>query len=165
MARRGASAQILRIQQAIQFDPKAWTPRFDAHFRRRLGADAPGAGWSTAEYGRRQVDFAGGKRVDLEHCFHDVAEVHRLLHRGQTEHAEAFTRQARKAIEPVMLDEGGWALVRAGAGLLELRSTARVRRGGAHPVEVAAGVAYEEGREGAPKQSPNGGGGPGDAGG
>ncbi len=47
-----------------------------------------------------------------------------------------------KACEQCVLDKGDWALAWALVGLPDLRGTYRVRHGGAHPVEVSAGVAY-----------------------
>jgi hypothetical protein len=162
---RGGSAQMWRIQQAIQRDPKAWTLHFNDHMRRQLGAEELQAGWSAAEYGRRRVDFSN--RPDVEHAYHLMAEVHRLLHRGQTDHAEAFVCQALKTLEQVTLDRGDWQLAWAYSGLPDLKATSRVRRGAAHPVEVAAGMAYhkeiravEEWRASAPKKGNKGGGGP-----
>ncbi len=101
----------------------------------------------------------------MEHCFHLLAEVHRLMQAGQTEHAFAMTCQALKACEQVILDKGDWALAWSMVGLPDLRGTNRVRRGGAHPVEMSAGMAYlrelrtiEEWRAtAAPKKGPKGG--------
>ncbi len=107
-------------------------------------------------------------RADVEHAYYLLAEVHRLVRRVQVDHAEAFTCQALKMLEQVTLDRGDWQLPWAFTGLPELKATSRVRRGAAHPVEVAAGMAYlkelravEEWRAGAPKKGgPKGGGGP-----
>ncbi len=59
---------------------------------------------------------------------------------------------------------GDWVLAWAYTGLPELRSTCRVRRGGAHPVEISASMTYfkemravEEWRPGAKKGGPKGG--------
>ncbi len=80
--------------------------------------------------------------------------------------AEAFCCQSLKAVEQVMLVRGDWSLAWAYAELPELRSSGKVRRGGAHPVEVSAGMAYlkemravKEWRAG-PKRGPTGGGEP-----
>ena len=56
--------------------------------------------------------------------------------------AGAFCCQSLKAIEQVSLDKGDWYLGWAYTGLAEPKSTSRARRGGAHPVELAAGVSF-----------------------
>ena len=68
-----------------------------------------------------------------------------------------------KACEQVILDKGDWSLAWSMVGLPELRGTNRVRRGGAHPVELSAGMAYlrelktiEEWRGAPPKKGPKG---------
>ncbi len=154
---------MLRIHQAIQRDPLAWSTHFSAHIQRHLGAEELGSEWSAAEYGRRKVDFTG--RSDEEHPYHLLAEMHRLLHRGQIDHAEVFACQSLKTLEQVTLGRGYWQLAWV-SGLPELRTTSRTRRGAARPVEFAAGMAYlkeiramEEWRAVAPKQGPKGGGG------
>ena len=157
---RGGSAQLLRIQTAIKRDPRAWTAYFNDFLRRQLGAEELNTGWSTAEYARRKIEW--GKSVDLEHAYHLVAEIHRLMHNQEYDMAEAFVCQTLKSFEQVILDRGDWQLAWAYTGLPELRSTSRVRRGGAHPVEISAGMAYlkemravEEWRAGA-KKGPKG---------
>ena len=72
--------------------------------------------------------------------------------------------QSLKALEQVTLDKGDWQLAWAYTGLAELKSTNRVKRGAAHPIETAAGMAYlkelrsvEEWRAGAPKKKGGGG--------
>ncbi len=69
-----------------------------------------------------------------------MAELHSLLGRREYAMAEAFCCQSLKALEQVALDRGDWSLGWAYARLAELRSTSRAKRGGAHPVELAAGV-------------------------
>ena len=108
------------------------------------------------------MDFSG--RPDVEHAYHLMLKAHRLLRRGQGDHAEAFTYPALEMLEQVTSDRRDWQLAWAFSGLPELDSTGRVRRGAAHPVEVAAGMAYlkelrsvEEWRAGAPKKKGGGG--------
>ncbi len=69
------------------------------------------------------------------------------------------TYQALKTLEQVTLDRGDCQLAWAFSGLPDLK---RVRRGAAHPVEVAAGMAYlkeiravEEWRAAAPRGKGN----------
>jgi hypothetical protein len=47
--------------------------------------------------------------------------------------AEAFARQSLHAIEQTVLDKGDWSLGLTYAGLAELKSMSRARRGGAPP--------------------------------
>ncbi len=70
---RGGSAQMLRIHQATQRDPKARTTHFNAHTQRKLGTEELGSGWSAAEYGRRKVDLTGCP--DMEHAYYLLADV------------------------------------------------------------------------------------------
>ena len=163
---RGGSAQMLRIQRAIQKDPMAWVAHYNEFLRKQLGAEELGTGWSAAEYGRRRIEFTAPRYTDMEHCFQMLAEVHRLLNAGQTEYAFALVCQSLKACEQVILDKGDWSLAWSMVGLPELRGTNRVRRGGAHPVELSAGMAYlrelktiEEWRGSPPKKGGGGGGG------
>ena len=78
--------------------------------------------------------------------------------------AEAFVCQSLKAIEQTVLDKGDWSLAWSYSGLAELKSTSRARRGGAHPVELAAGMSFlkelrgiEEWRAAKGKPAPKGG--------
>jgi len=131
----------MRVQAAIRRDPGRWVEAYNAFLRRELGAEELGVGWSAAEYGRRRVDWAG--RPDLEHSYMMLAEVHRLLMQTRNvPQAEAFVCQALKAIEQTCLDRGDWTLGWSFTGLAELRSTGRVRRGAAHPVELSAGMSF-----------------------
>ena len=59
-----------------------------------------------------------------------------------TAFAEAFVCQSLKATEQPALGKGDWSPGWAYIGLAELKSTSRARRGGAHPVELAAGVSF-----------------------
>ncbi len=107
-----------------------------------MGAEELYAGWSAVEYARRRIEFTAPRFTDLERCFHMLAEVHRLLNAGQTDHAYAMVCQSLEACEQTVLDKGDWALSWAMVGLPDLRGTNRTRRGGAHPVEMSAGMAY-----------------------
>ena len=167
MGMRGGSAAMMRVQAAIRRDPAMWVQHYNAHLRRELGAEDTGGGWSAAEDGRRRIDWSGGRsggNADLEHCYMLVAEVHRLLGRKETGMAEAFVCQSLKAIEQTVLDKGDWSLAWSYSGLAELKSTSRARRGGAHPVELAAGMSFlkelrgiEEWRAAKGKPAPKGG--------
>ncbi|MBM4023660.1 MAG: hypothetical protein FJ284_15735 [Planctomycetes bacterium] len=137
---RGGSAALSRVQAAIRRDPMKWVDHFNQYLRRELGAEETGAGWSAAEYGRRRIEWSN--RADLEHAFMLMAEIHRLLGRREHALAEAFCCQALKAIEQTSLDRGDWSLGWAYTGLAELKSTSRARRGGAHPIELAAGMSF-----------------------
>jgi hypothetical protein len=160
---RGGAASVMKVQAAIRREPARWVEAYNGYLRRELGADELGAGWSAAEYGRRRVDWSG--RPDLEHSFAMMAEVHRLLIQGKNvPQAEAFVCQSLKALEQAALDRRDWTLAWSFTGLAELRSTGRVRRGAAHPVEVSAGMSFlkelrtvEEWRA-AGKKGPKGGG-------
>ena len=69
--------------------------------------------------------------------------MHRLLvQRKNPALAEAFVCQSLKAIEQTCLDRGDWTLGWSFTGLAELKSTGRVRRGAAHPVELSAGMSF-----------------------
>ena len=131
----------MKVQAAIRRDPARWVEAYTAFLRRELGADELGVGWSAAEYGRRRVEWSG--RSDTEHAFMMMAEVHRLLIQSKNvPQAEAFVCQSLKALEQSALDRGDWTLAWSFTGLAELRSTGRVRRGAAHPVEVSAGMSF-----------------------
>ena len=135
---RGGSFQMYRVHQAISRDPAAWVQYYNDFTRRECGDEE--GGWSACLYGKRHIDF--GKMTDVEHSFYMMAEVHRLLMKNQRDHALAFVCQSLKALEQVTLDRGDWALAWSYTNLPTLKSTARTRRGGAHPVEQAAGMAY-----------------------
>ena len=130
---------MLKVQRAIHHDPRAWTQAFNDHMAREVGAEDTGGSWTAAEYARRRINF--GKMHDVRHAYFMMAELHRLLHRRDVDHAEAFLAQCLKGLEQVTLDNGDWSLGWALTGLPEIDVT-RNRRGGAHPVEMAAGMAY-----------------------
>ena len=138
---RGGSASVMKVQNTIRREPGRWVEAYSSHLRRELGADELGVGWSAAEYGRRRIEWSG--KGDLEHAYMMFAECHRLLiQQKNPAQAEAFICQSLKAVEQCALDRGDWTLAWSFTGLAELKTTGRVRRGAAHPVELSAGMSF-----------------------
>ena len=65
-----------------------------------------------------------------------------LSEQGSHEQLQAYLVSYLKCLQQAALDKGDWALGWSYTNLPQLESTSRVRRGGAHPVEQAAGMAY-----------------------
>ncbi len=80
--------------------------------------------------------------MDLGHAYQFLAESHLLLCQKDFDRTVALCCRSLKAVKQVMLALGDRALAWAHTGLPEMRATGRARRGGTHPVEASAGMAY-----------------------